>query len=189
MNGEVLDLKSFNSSADIPCSCRFQTKTDRPVFIYVLMDEFNIVATIAAGVIATFIKNVFLFLFGLLTRTNLQPVYLLGTLATKETSRTGKVSTSRKALLTGIAIYYGLGVLIAAVYVWLWVMRIIEPNLFNVFILGFFTGVISLVGLNIILNSHKNPPKLRITDHFSPILIGNVIFAFNFLYLYLELVG
>lgn len=152
------------------------------------MEEYNIFAIVLAGLIATFIKNTFLFLFGLLTKTNLQPVYLLGTLATKETTKSGKISTSRKAFLTGLVIYYGLGVLISSVYVWLWEMRIVEPNLINVFIIGFFTGVISLASLSQILKSHKNPPKLRIADHFSPVLIGNVIFALNFLYLYLELI-
>lgn len=153
------------------------------------MGEFNIFSIVFAGLIATLIKNIFLFLFGLLTRTNLQPVYLIGTLATKETTKGGKISTSKKAFFTGLVIYYGLGILVSCVYAWLWVMRIIEPNLVNVFILGFFTGVVSLIGLNLILNSHTNPPKMRIADHFSPVLIGNVIFSLNFLYLYLELAG
>lgn len=151
------------------------------------MEEFDILAIIFAGLIATLIKNVFLFLFGLLTKTSLQPVYLIGTLATKETTKRGKLSTSRKAFFTGVAIYYGTGILVAGLYVWLWTMGIVDPNLVNVFILGFFSGVISLLSLNLILRSHQNPPKMRTSDLFSPVLIGNVIYALNFLYLYLEL--
>ncbi len=152
------------------------------------MVEFNIIAVVFAGLIATLIKNIFLFLFGLLTKSNLQPVYLMGTLATKETTKRGNLSTSRKAFFTGLAIYYGIGVLVAGVYVWLWMMRVAKPDLISVFILGFFTGVISLVSLNLILQTHKNPPKMRIADYFSAVLIGNVIFSLNFLYLYLELI-
>lgn len=151
------------------------------------MDDFNFIAIVLAAVIATFIKNTFIFLFGLLTKTDIKPVFLIGTLATNETTKFGKLSNSRKAFLVGSAIYYSLGILISCVYVWLWIMQIGNPNLMNVFIFGFFTGVISLTGMSILLKSHKNPPKIRIADHFSAVLIGNVIFAINFYYLYLQI--
>lgn len=153
------------------------------------MDEFNFIAIVLAGGIATFIKNTFIFLFGLITKTNIQPVFLIGTLATNETTKFGKLSNSRKAFITGMCIYYGLGVLISFVYVWLWIMGVGDADLISVFIFGFFTGVISLTGMNLLLKSHKNPPKMRIADHFSPVLIGNVIFAINFYYLYLQMIN
>lgn len=153
------------------------------------MEEFNVIAIIVAGIIATFIKGTFIFFFGLITKTNIQPVYLLGTLATNETTKNGKLSNSRKAFFTGLAIYYGLGVLVSFVYVWLWIMKISDANLVNVFIFGFFTGVISLIGINILLNNHNKPPKIRIADHFSPVLIGNVVFSINFFYMYIQLIS
>lgn len=153
------------------------------------MEELNFIPTIIAGIIATFIKGTFIFFFGLITKTNIQPVYLLGTLATNETTKNGNLSKSRKAFLTGVAIYYGLGVLVSFVYVWLWIMKISDANLISVFIFGFFTGVVSLIGVNVLLNNHRKPPKIRIADHFSPVLIGNVVFSINFFYIYLQLIS
>jgi len=153
------------------------------------MEQFNVIHIIIAGIIATFIKATFIFFFGLITKTNIQPVYLLGTLATNETTKNGKLSTSRKAFFTGIIIYYSLGVLVSFVYVWLWIMKISDANLVGVFIFGFFTGIVSLIGVNILLNNHSKPPQIRLADHFSPVLIGNVVFAINFFYIYLQLIG
>ena len=151
------------------------------------MGHINVIAAIGAGFIGAAIMNVFLFLFGLLTRSNLQPILLLGTIATSETTKHGRLSSSKKAFWVGALIYYGIGIVLGLLYVLFWKFGIAGSAIISTFIFGFFAGLMSLAALNLALRYSKKPPTIRLTDYFSPILIGNIIYGINFLYFYVLL--
>src|SRR5690606_13658545 len=136
---------------------------------------------------ATLVMNIFLSLYGWLMRKSFKPILLIGTFVAKESSTKGILSSSNKSRSLGILIYTLTGIAIGLLYAWLWFIGFGKPTYIDTVIYGFFTGLLAIGAWNILLNRYPNPPKVRLMDHFSPILIGHVIFAINFLYIYLAL--
>lgn len=151
------------------------------------MENINWLAVVLAGVTATVVMNIFLSLYGWLMRKSFRPILLLGTLLAGEVSKKGNLSSSSKSRGLGIILYILAGIAIGFLYAWLWYIGFGQPNYIDTIIYGFFTGLLAIGAWNILLNRYPHPPKVRLMDHFSPILIGHVIFAINFLYIYFAL--
>lgn len=149
-----------------------------------VIGDLNVLALIVAGFVATAIMQAFLFFFGLLTGSKIRILALLGTLATKERSEENHIEITRKTIRAGMLVFYAFGLLFAFLYTILWNMGIGQPKLVDTFIFGCLTGILILVGLNFLLRHQSSSLKVRLTDYFSPLLIGSVIYAINFLYFY-----
>jgi len=83
----------------------------------------------------------------------------------------------RYSLIVGWHMHYFVGLLFAAIYIYLWYNRGIRPSYKNGLILGGVSGAIAIAVWRAVLRMHPNPPNIKLHRYFGQLFIAHLVFG------------
>lgn len=83
----------------------------------------------------------------------------------------------RNARIAGWIAHYTVGVLFAAVYIYLWEKKNIKPTIWNGVIMGGVTGFPAVLIWKATLKLHAFPPKLHVNRYYLQLIMAHMIFG------------
>lgn len=147
-----------------------------------LFDEnwpITIATIVAAGMIGTFLMTFFLNILSTYNSRIMSMHLVLRTMLTFGPNYEGDLSGHRRAVLTGYAAHYGIGVMFMFLYYTLWRYEIVKPDLIGGIFLGAAGGVVAIIFWYWFFVIHPNPPAVPLRGYFINVFLAHFVFALS----------
>lgn len=138
----------------------------------------KLVAIVTAGIAGTTLMTAFMYATTFLTGQVMKVVKILGTMLTFQTSLTGQLSDSRRAIFWGTLAHYAIGVGFVLCYYVLWSWGIGRPDISSGFLFGLGSGVAAVVFWYAFFMLHPNPPAIPLKPYLFTLFIAHIIFTY-----------
>jgi hypothetical protein len=129
------------------------------------------------GIGGTALMTLYVYIVAWLTKKPFKVIRVLGTMLIGETTDTGGLSKSKKAIVSGTVVHYTVGVIFSFVYNVLWVHDIGSPTLYSAILFGAVNGLLALAGWRIYFKLHRKPPLIDLKNYLLVIASGHILFA------------
>lgn len=87
------------------------------------------------------------------------------------------VHSKTHANILGWSTHYIIGILFVAFYSELWEQTKIKPSIGTGAVLGVLSGLVGIVGWQIMFDTHPNPPYKNLKQYFYHLIIAHIVFG------------
>lgn len=138
------------------------------------MDIKNFLITILSGIAGTVAMTVIMYLYSYLSQHFTKVIHILGNMLVGERNY---YSPGKNAMIVGIVMHFGVGVLFSFLYFLLWNWGVFQINFEDSILIGLISGLIAIAGWKSYLSLHSNPPKFSQLHFFIALFLAHIVFA------------
>ena len=144
----------------------------------------NVLIIVICAIAGTLLMTAFVYTIASVINKKWKVIKVLGTMLCNETTPGGGLSNSRKSITTGTVLHYGIGIVFAFFYHWLWTNHIGSPTMESAFVFGIINGIVGAFGWAVYFKFHKHPPMIQLKEYLLIIAVSHVLFATGFVQSY-----